>query len=586
MSTTVSDGPLKSEVRDGMRIDWDAPIAMSDGVILRADVYRPVEDGEYPVIASYGPYAKNLSFQEAYSGQWNTMVAAHPEVAEGTTANYEAWEVCDPEKWVPHGYAVVRVDSRGAARSPGRIDCFNPQETQDFYECIEWAGTQPWSNGKVGLSGVSYYAVNQWQVAALAPPHLAAICPWEGAADWYRDANYHGGVPSPFLGRWYPVQVEDVQHGLAERGPRNPVTGMLIAGDIALSQEELDAQRGDIMGELRAHPLLDDYWRDRTADLSKITTPLLSAGNWGGQGLHLRGNIGGYLESASTQKWLEIHGELHWTLYYSDYGVALQRRFFDHFLKGTDNGWDRTARVQLKVRTPEGFVRRDEHEWPLARTRWARLYLDLACGGLADVEPRGSAQASFAARRDTLVFRTSPVTETLEITGPAALKLFVSSSTDDADLFVTVHLFDPDGQEVLFATAFEPRAPLTQGWLRMSHRALDPQRSDPYRPWHPHDRLEPLKPGHTYEADVEIWPTSIIAPTEYSLGVSVRGVDYVHGLPGKHHVAYGRELLGSGPYWHEHPGDRDRTPFDGTTTLHSEPGRRPYLLLPVIPESG
>ena len=156
----------------------------------------------------------------------------------------------------------------------------------------------------------------------------------------------------------------------------------------------------------------------------------------------------------------------------------------------------------------------------------------LAGGGLAQAEPTGESSASFKARHDVLMFRTQPLPEPLEITGPAALKLFASSTTDDADLFVTMHLFDPHGDEVLLVTAIDPKSPVAQGWLRMSHRALDPVRSLPYRPWHPHDRVDPLEPGHTYEADVEIWPTSIIAPAGYSLGVSVRGVDYAHSSAG------------------------------------------------------
>lgn len=169
-----------SEVRDGMYIDWDVSITMDDGVELKADVFRPDDERRYPVLLSYGPYAKGLSFQEGYPDQWRRMTSAYPDVAEGSTNKYQAWEVVDPEKWVPEGYACVRVDSRGAGRSPGVIDHFSPRETRDLYECIEWAGTQPWSTGKVGLAGISYYAINQWQVAALNPPHLAAICPWEG----------------------------------------------------------------------------------------------------------------------------------------------------------------------------------------------------------------------------------------------------------------------------------------------------------------------------------------------------------------------------------------------------------------------
>lgn len=573
-----------TEVRDGMRIEWDVTIPVEDGY-LKADVFRPDDDEPYPVLLAAGPYAKGLSFAEGYGHQWTSLVRDHPEVLDGSSGAYQVWEYPDPERWVPNGYVCVRVDTRGTGASPGEVDFFSPQETRDLYQCVEWAGTQPWSSGKVGMLGISYLASNQWQVAELSPPHLAAICPWEGASDYYREYTHHGGITSEFMPSWMPYQVATVQHGRTDAAT-NPNNGRRVTGAEAIDEQERSTKLIAIADVLNAHPLDDDFYRDRSADLSKITIPVLSGANWGGMGLHSRGNFEAFAAVASEQKWLEVHGLEHWTEFYTSYGLDVQRRFFDHFLKGADNGWDRSARVQLKVRTPDGFVTRDEHEWPLARTRWTRFYLDLAAGALTEAASDGTAQASFEARHGTLVFRSPALTEAVEITGPSALKLFVASSTPNADLFVTVHLHDPEGAEVLFATAFEPKAPLTQGWLRMSHRALDPRQSLPYRPWHPHASEEALEPGHFYEADVEIWPTSIIAPAGYSLAVTVSGVDYVHNLPGKHHVAYGRELRGSGPYWHEHPGDRDRPEFDGTTSLHSGPDQRPYLLLPVIPPAG
>ncbi|HEX4990471.1 MAG TPA: CocE/NonD family hydrolase, partial [Candidatus Binatia bacterium] len=152
----------RSETRDGMHIDWNVSITMDDEIILSADVFRPIPDGKYPIILSYGPYAKGLAFQDGYPNQWQLMTAEHPGVAAGSTNKYQNWEVVDPEKWVPDGYVCVRVDSRGCGCSPGYIDHFSPRETKDFYNCIEWAGIQPWSNGKVGLNGISYYAINQW----------------------------------------------------------------------------------------------------------------------------------------------------------------------------------------------------------------------------------------------------------------------------------------------------------------------------------------------------------------------------------------------------------------------------------------
>ena len=147
-----------SEIRDGMRIDWDMPIKMDDGLVLRCDIYRPVKAGKYPVIMTYGPYAKWLHFDDLYHEQWQRMCEIHPDVPTGSTNKYQCWEVVDPEKWVPDGYVCIRVDSRGSGRSPGIVDIWSLREAQDLALCVEWAGVQPWSNGKVGLNGISYYA--------------------------------------------------------------------------------------------------------------------------------------------------------------------------------------------------------------------------------------------------------------------------------------------------------------------------------------------------------------------------------------------------------------------------------------------
>lgn len=215
----------KSEIRDGMKIDWDVPITMDDGVVLRADVFRPIADGRYPVIMSHGCYGKGLAVQEGYAGVWESQGRLNPEIAEGSTNKYQNWEVVDPEKWVPDGYVCIRVDSRGAGRSPGYMDLFSLQEAKDYSICIEWAAVQPWSNGKIGLSGISYYAMNQWMVAQLKPPHLAAMLVWEGAGDFYLDGARHGGILCELTQNWLPGQVRTVQHGAGERGARSRVTG-------------------------------------------------------------------------------------------------------------------------------------------------------------------------------------------------------------------------------------------------------------------------------------------------------------------------------------------------------------------------
>ncbi len=172
-----------------------SPVEMSDGLALRVNVFRPAAPGKYPVVMSHGVYGKDVHFNHAFKPQWDKLKQIYPEIDQGeSTGRFLRWEVPDPERWVPDGYVIVVADTRGSGKSPGYLDPRQPRENQDYYELIEWAGTQPWSNGKVGLLGISYLAINQWKAAALQPPHLAAICPWEGHWDHYRDASHHGGI--------------------------------------------------------------------------------------------------------------------------------------------------------------------------------------------------------------------------------------------------------------------------------------------------------------------------------------------------------------------------------------------------------
>jgi len=575
----------RSEVRDGMHIDWNVPIEMDDGLVLRADVFRPVKDGKFPVILTYGPYAKNLAFQDGYPSAWQRMVDKHPDVTAGSTNAYQNWEVVDPEKWVPHDYVCVRVDSRGTGCSPGFIDHFSPRETKDFHDCIEWAGVQPWSSGKVGLNGISYYGINQWHVASLQPPHLAAICVWEGAADWYRDMTHHGGILSTFWENWYDMQVKTVQYGAGERGKRSRVHGELVCGPETLSEEELARNRADFGADIAAHPMDDAYHKARSPQWDKITVPVFTAANWGGQGLHPRGNFEGFTRAASKQKWLEAHGIEHWTHFYTDYGREQQLKFFDRFLHGKDTGWGKQPKVHLQVRHPgERFVGRAESEWPLKRTKWTKFYLDPKSMALTTKKPSGNVKLSFAAMGDGLTFLTPPLAEETEITGPSALKLFASSSTADADFFIVLRVFTGDMKEIVFQGAIDPHTPVAQGWLRASHRKLDKTLSTPYRPYHTHDERKPLKKGQAVELDVEIWPTSIAVPAGHRIGLAVRGKDYIYGGGSGGKLSnFKNELTGCGPFLHDDPRDRPKALFDGVTTLHFGPAKAPYVLLPVIP---
>ena len=573
-----------SQIQDNMRIDWNVEITMDDGLVLRADIFRPIGDGKYPVILTHGPYAKGLSFQEGYPSAWQRMVDEHPDVPAGSTNKYQNWEVVDPEKWVPDGYVCIRVDSRGCGASPGYVDHFSPRETEDYAQCIQWAGVQSWSNGKVGLNGVSYYGINAWQVASLQPSHLAAMCVWEGATDWYRDMTHHGGILSTFWANWYDMQVKNVQHGLAERGPKSQVTGELICGTKSLTDDELAQNRCNFGEDILEHPLDDDYHKKRSAVWSKITTPLLTAANWGGQGLHPRGNFEGFMRASSEQKWLEAHGLEHWTEFYTDYGIALQKRFFGHFLKGEDNGWLDQPPVQLQVRRTDGFDERTEDSWPIPRTQWTKFYLDPHNNVLSQSLPTERSILSFEAMGEGITFMSAPLETETEITGPSAIKLCVSSSTSDADLFVILRVFSPDGEEVVFQGAIDPNTPIAQGWLRASHRKLDHKLSTPWRPFHSHDEKQSLSPGEKVDVDIEIWPTSIVVPKGFQLAVTIRGKDYEYPhASGQRLSNFKNELRGCGPFLHDDPRDRPPEIFSGNTSIHVDPAQAPYILLPIIP---
>ena len=579
-----------------MIVQRDLPVPMDDGLVLRADVFRPDAPGPVPVIMSLGPYGKGLPFSSGwFAARWERLLADHPEITDGSSCAHMNWETVDPERWIPHGYAVVRVDSRGAGRSPGLLDLLSAREIRDFHLAIEWAGTRSWSTGRVGLCGISYYAINQWLVAATRPPHLAAILPWEGASDHYRDMSYHGGILSNgFFERWYPRQVLPMQHGRGTAGPTSPwVSDGLATGPETRPEAKLRQLRTGYLDDIRDHGLDDGWQAERSADLGQIEVPLLSAANWGGLGLHSRGNFEGFARAGSAAKWLEVHTGRHEELFYTSHGLGLQRRFFDHFLLGVDNGWDTEPPVQIAVRHADGTtVRRGEQAWPLPGTAWTRWYLDAGeatplgpalrgptgshGSGIPASPPQTAASTAFDGRADGVTFISAPLPAPLELTGPLRADLHVSTDDgDDADLFLTLRAFAPGGQEVTFSGANDPRAPLSQGWLRLSHRAVDPARSLPWRPWHPHQVAEPARPGQAYLAAVELWPTCVVLPAGYRLALSVAGRDFARadGTDG---------FYGSGPFAHNDPADRPPARTAGIIRVHTGPRTPSGILLPVI----
>ena len=567
-----------------VEVIWDDIIEMSDGTQLRCDIFKPNDKGKYPVIITYGPYGKWLHFSQLYSEQWQRMCEDHPDVPNGSSNIYQNWEVVDPEKWATDGYIVIRVDSRGAGRSEGVMDLWSYQESVDFAECIEWASQLEYSSGKVGINGISYYGMNQWQVASLQPKNLTAMCVWEGAADYYRELGYHGGIYCSFTEAWFQKQILTVQNGKGEKGILGDIKKDWVSGPHTLSEEDLEKNRFNLPKQILENKLAtDDFWTSRMPDFSKINVPLLSSANWGGQGLHSRGNFDGFTRSASKEKWLEVHGIEHWTEFYTDYGVNIQKQFFDYYLKEIDNGWQDRPKINLLTRYPNEIFKENYYaSWPLENTNWSKLYLNAQNHSLAGIKAEDS-KLKYKGFSDGITFLQDPTNEEVEITGPMSLKLFISSDTEDADVFVVLRLFDEELKEVTFQGAIDPHTPISQGWLRASHRKLDKNLSKDYQPYHSHDELQPLVPDEIYELDIEVWPTSIVIPKNHRLAVSIRGKDYA--WPGGEVKGLGNlddVFTGVGPFKHENRADRPEEIYDGNITIYTGENYPSNILLPYI----
>ena len=566
-----------------MIIERDVAIPSDDGIVLRADVFRPNDGVPAPVIMTQGPYGKGVEYKTGYANAWNWLLENHPNILQNSTKSFMTWETVDPETWTPWGYVCIRVDSRGTGRTPGFLDIISPREIKDFYNAIEWAAGQPWSNGKVGLNGISYYAISAWLVASLQPPHLAAVIAWEGAADYYRDMSRHGGIASnAFLDVWYSRQVSSNQHG-NKKGHMDPWLMQAATGPEEFPEETLRENRSEPVSQILKNELDNQFYRDRSPDLSNIKVPFLSAASWGGFGLHARGNFETFGRAASTQKWLEIHPGRHEERFYLEEPMQMQRRFLDHFLKNVDNGWDHEPQVQLRLRRPfsSEFELRKESEWPLRSTHWKKAYLAASDNSLSWDVPTEQSAAAFEAMGEPVTFVSPPLERETEITGPLMASVFLSSSTRDADIFLTLQAFSPDGKEVEFQGSMEPHTPLAQGWLRASHRKLDNNLSQPFRPYHTHDELWPLEVGKVYELCVEIWPTCIILPSGFRLSLQVSGRDFerpeVGEIPSRDWVA-----KGSGPFLHNHEEDRPSDVFAGKTMIYTGGSTGSFLLLPII----
>ena len=524
-------------------VERDVWITTRDGTRLSANIFRPKAPGKYPVVMAFTAYDKNKG-PDRYPKLLRNSLKPDFDLGTFTVSEWTPWEGPDPAFWVPNGYAVVYVDSRGFASSEGDPSTLSTRDREDFYDAIEWAGTHEWSNGNVGLNGVSYLAISQWVAASGNPPYLKAIIPWEGQSDPYREVLYHGGIPEiAFTSFW----IRKMRAG--SNGAPLPHPTLF----------EFAHRRPSLMRWVQQRPATTSG-----IDLPAIQVPALIAATWSDQGLHTRGSFEGYKRIASEQKWIFTHGRAKWDVYYSGEALAYQKDFFDHFLKGEDNGFDERPSVRLEVRESlRDYAVRYVDDWPVPGTEYGKLFLD-AAGTLATSLPAEAGSIAYDSASARAEF-SHTFAEDTEVTGNMKLKLWVSTDEgEDMDLFIGVRKFDTEGQEVSFyAKTGYTEGPVAMGWLRVSQRALDEQRSTPWQPVLLHEDPLPVSPGDIVPVEIEILPSS----TLFRAGETLRL------------VVQGKDLFAHPALAHGYPVNR------GKHTIHVGGSYDSHLLVPVIPRS-
>jgi uncharacterized protein len=485
----------RTETRPGMIIERDVAVEVAQGDRIRVDVYRPSNAEAAAPIIGWSPYGKH---NPAPIAQIYPDSGVRPEWNSPITT----FEAPDPEYWVPLGYAIVIADIPGTWYSEGHATYCSPEEARAYADLIEWAGTRSWSNGRVGLSGVSYLTVSQWRVAELNPPHLAAINPWEGWSDTYREVARHGGIPET---SFWPYIWERWGAG----------TGLI---------EDLETETAE-------HPWFDEFWASKAAKLEDIRVPAFVVASWSDQGLHTRGTLEGFRRISSEHKWLDIHGRKKWAYYYDPANVERQRAFFDQFLRGVDRGvldWPR-VRMEVRERYYQG-THRVARDWPPSDTEYRSWYLDAEKGALVQDVPDGA-----AVEYDSLGSAPGPVDarftvtfgEPTEIVGHSRLVLHVQApEADDLDLFVALFKIGPRGDVVGFPyyAQFED-GPVAVGWLRASHRERDPVQSTEFLPVLAHRRALPVPREEIVEVEIEILPSGTRFEAGEGLLLIVQGTD-------------------------------------------------------------
>jgi uncharacterized protein len=571
----ISAAAARNEVRRnllGIVRLRDVKVPLQNGSHVFADIYRPAEEGNYPVIANCGPYGRAFNHHTICN---EADFEAHEDMEEryffGNSDGlvFENHESVNTVAWVPQGYIVMRVDGPGMGKSPGKLAIWGIGAAEAYRDAIDWAGAQPWSNGNVGLWGMSYLAMSQHQVASLKPKHLKAMIAIGTDVDMYEEVVYTGGIfNEEFFLHWYPAGVLPAVCG--EPDDVDFISAMRNAPFKDSAPEAIFGPRAEVF---------------MSPDMSGVDVPLWSvACTTHIAHLHQLGSSEAYLNTPTPHKKIDFREDW-FTRAYSGEMVSEHRAFFDHWLKGIDNDVMDKPPVQLEIRAGNGcsFMMK-EHEWPIARTDYRRWHFDASPSDwpgdahrddflrLPLAAPDSAAQVGYSAEipldvrtgppvalvpvtppaafqlwKTGVSFISEPVSEDLIFAGYSKANLWVSSSSTDMDIFVTLRIIDEGGVEVDFTGPTtmglaSKNYPLAKGWLKASHRKKDEARSTAYTVKHTHLKADhqPLIPGGIVPVEIEIIPNTALIRKGHRIRVDIQPYDGFghgtrHGYDAVHH---------------------------------------------------
>jgi uncharacterized protein len=526
-------------------LEKDIAVTLRDGVSIYVDVFRPAGAGKVPVIMAWSPYGKGQGSSPSAKGVFELVGLDH-----GIVSGLHKFEGPDPAYWCAQGYAICNPDMRGTINSDGDSVLWDRQEGRDGYDLIEWLGVQDWCNGKVGMSGTSYLAASQWFTAAEQPPHLAAINPWEGVSDTYRDLVMRGGMPDT---------------GFAQMLQEGAFWGK--------------NRKEDILAEAELYPTINALWQKKIPRLDRIRVPAYVVASFTNT-LHTIGTFRAWRRIESEQKWLRIHNSQEWPDYYDEANRDDLRRFFDHFLKGDDNGWEQTPRVRYAVLDLEGGDRVNvpAEQFPPEGVSSIKYYLDGHTRTLRTEAPADEVSVVYSAHANpgwaSFIVRFDE--ETVLVGYPKAQLYVEAKGADDMDLFVFVQKLDAHGtplqsftvpnQSAMMHDVTERGASIlrykgSNGRLRVSMRHLDETLSTDEIPAHTFDRVEKLLPGELAEIEVDLSPVGLVFHRGQQLRLIVSAQNLI------------------GPMM---PGNREYIPQNsGQHVIHSGGSHASYLQLPV-----